>query len=1382
MSDQHHYTDHTSTILSHISPEFITSVNLDALLPILLDHQLITNDELCMIQSPKFSVATSSEKLLECLKHKEHGTLQKMLCSLNKECTHPQHKDLAAKLHDAMKVNNLVSQQVCLDCQLKQMASSFKKKTNLIESDTITKNAAEIKPSSDEASWSINTSVLQLEHPHLPTKDSDELIANSTAQQNADLNSTLQEHSIPESKATTTTDTTIDITTTSSIVTSDGHQLHTTLSTDVTLSVTESISPPLSTSSGVGDNSQALHLLRSKYDDIVQSLPSDYEKTLRVVQDHLTDDQICDVLTSPNYTIANKTILNYLMEKVKCTANIAEFCDLLEKITSLLPDPGILITIVYELRTASLSQESAFQGRNPPKKIVLNKDFAPLETHYHTILELMPDNYEQSVGKLQNYISDDQICMILSSSNSTTANKIILDCLIERMSCREELLDLCDQLETITTSHQFRMVISEIRSGIQFPISTISSTGIQSLSSGQQHHSTSPILPVLKKNYTRLCHCLPQDYMKTFDQLNQLIPTFSADFPFADRLKNLPSNEITNEAIVCFLMYMIKEDDDVFLFCDVMGKLCEETVSKNIIEAISNEFMEALSLPPRPTTTTTSTSLPNNCASSSSGLDLPRKLHQTSNDSLVKVVSTPLVSTLMASQYNQEYDDVVHKMAQNEPVTLDDIKSSDTAKKSRPTEKYLQRLCIEKYAIHWKTIGLELNLSSDVLCIIEAGNKADHVRCCQDMFKKWLERDPEATWKKLLEAASVALSQKNKNIKSLPLPRLPPNYVCRPRLLDEMISKLCQSTIDPNSYGTSLTVTGAGGFGKTSIVTALCHRVATKEQFADGVVFIELGPQATDPSMKLSQLYHLLTGQYLKQGDINHAEQEIQQLTTLYCDNLLVIIDDVWHVEDAEPIVKAFSSCKIVLTTRMNDIEEYIPTKHVVSVGPMEQSEAISLLTCGVIDIGQLSQEDMSLLDELAQDVHLWPLLLSLIRGQLCHNLKLHKLCFHDSIQNVQTKLRDKGLTAFDKNNIDRSRKYAVKICIDVTLDLLTKSLSDKMKTLIFWTGIGTSLQIAVLHNLWNVIKHEARDIVDSLWAYGLVQFTDIVLPPHNITQRCVEVHAVISQYIIENLDPDEYNTLAPSGRLGTMANVTDGIRQQFARSTVVYKQLSLSATDYLKQRVNEIQNLTLPHHIKQICMFAITDPLHTASILQGIQKTLHTMTCSDISVFYDEIYLLISNCRTTLKQVHKLSRTLTQNVQKCLTERNFLKLPEAIETYMSTYPMGMVAQQAVTMLKKLIPYCNVILLDCFVESCEWMHEMTPDYHEITLLILPYIKVHAEQLGQIYKSLKVGSPEIEKMHNYFLSGHYRKQLDLVNDNYLIKLQEVAPNSVRNRIS
>ena len=92
-------------------------------------------------------------------------------------------------------------------------------------------------------------------------------------------------------------------------------------------------------------------------------------------------------------------------------------------------------------------------------------DFTELRAHYHNILHLMPDDYELTVGKLQNYISFDQICVILSSSNSTIANKLILDYLIERMSCREELLDLCDQLASITTSHDMKIVINELRLG-----------------------------------------------------------------------------------------------------------------------------------------------------------------------------------------------------------------------------------------------------------------------------------------------------------------------------------------------------------------------------------------------------------------------------------------------------------------------------------------------------------------------------------------------------------------------------------------------------------------------------------------------------------------------------------------------------------------------------------------------------------------------------------------------------------------------------------------------------------------------------------------------------------------------------------------------------
>ena len=78
----------------------------------------------------------------------------------------------------------------------------------------------------------------------------------------------------------------------------------------------------------------------------------------------------------------------------------------------------------------------------------------------------MPDDYEQSIGKLQNYFSDEQICTILYSSDYTSANKLILDYLIERMSCKEDQLDLCDQLEKIAeASNELKTIIQEIRSG-----------------------------------------------------------------------------------------------------------------------------------------------------------------------------------------------------------------------------------------------------------------------------------------------------------------------------------------------------------------------------------------------------------------------------------------------------------------------------------------------------------------------------------------------------------------------------------------------------------------------------------------------------------------------------------------------------------------------------------------------------------------------------------------------------------------------------------------------------------------------------------------------------------------------------------------------------
>ena len=616
--------------------------------------------------------------------------------------------------------------------------------------------------------------------------------------------------------------------------------------------------------------------------------------------------------------------------------------------------------------------------------------------------------------------------------------------------------------------------------------------------------------------------------------------------------------------------------------------------------------------------------------------------------------------------------------------------------------------------------------------------------------------------------------------KYLQPPPLQCHHVNREILLDEIATKLLQATNDPNKYETILTITGAGGFGKTTTVISLCHFSIIQQQFTDGFVFIELGPQATDPCVKLRALYNLLTDE---QCDINVVEQKINQLTSDYYRNLLVIIDDVWHVEDAEPLVKAFSNCKTILTTRMNDIELYIPSKHSVTVGAMTHSEAISLFTSGIIDSSKLSQEDVNLLYELATDVHLWPLLLSLIRGQLSHNLKQYHLSYHKAIQNVQDKLYHKGLTAFDKNNImtmKKARNIAVKACIETTLELLTESLSHKIKTLILYTGIGTSLQTVVLNILWNISKQEAKDTVDVLWAYGLIQFTDITISS-NVTQHSVQVHAVISQYIIECTDSEELYNLAPfGGILNNARSVSEGISLSFLQSYGIHDLSLLSAMDFLKYSLCKLENVDMQDHLKAISMFTTIDPHVIILLLRQIKGALMTSpyTVNLLSLLGEEINSLTVDCAHMLKHTYKLCRKLNQSVQRSLSEKKYDELIQIVEEFIKNYPLCNVAQKAVSMVKKIMTYCDGELLHYMMMLCERLQIKTHDYHDSTTLILPIIKLYVKLHKRITSSLLNGSPDIELTYHYILSGKFSEEEELVSTNYLINLQDVAPNTVQ----
>ena len=598
--------------------------------------------------------------------------------------------------------------------------------------------------------------------------------------------------------------------------------------------------------------------------------------------------------------------------------------------------------------------------------------------------------------------------------------------------------------------------------------------------------------------------------------------------------------------------------------------------------------------------------------------------------------------------------------------------------------------------------------------------------------------------------------------------------------MDEIATKLLQATTDPNKYETTLTITGAGGFGKTTTVISLCHHPPIMEHFTDGFLFIELGPQATDPSIKLREIYHLLSGE---QCGLNIVQHKIIQLTNNYR-NLLVIIDDVWHVEDAEPLVKAFSNCSTILTTRMNDIKQYLPSNQSIFIGPMEQNEAFLLLTSGVINSSQLSQEDKQLLDELAQDIHLWPLLLCLIKGQLFHYLKQRHFSYHRAIQNIQVKLHDKGLTAFDKNEIEtknKSRKIAVKACIEITLESLPKSVTDKLKTLILWTGIGSSLQTAVLNILWNISESEADDTIQKLWNYGLVQYTDITISndDDNFMQHCVEAHVIISQYIIEYLDSYEAYTLSPTGELNTARSVHDRLKSKLQQSHEAHDPSLLTPVEYLNYWLSIIEDTALPFIFKSINMFTVTDSYAIILILQQIIVSLMNFphTTDLLLLIGTEIDLLISECKQTLRDVHKLSRKLNQSVQRNTFAKKFDKLTQSVEEFIMNYPVCNIAKKAVNMVQKIIKYCNSNLFSFMNMKCEELQMMKTGYHRIVLVILPRVKLYVKVRNKIASALHSGSSDIESAHQYLVTGQHYREFELVKTKYFTKIQEVAPNYV-----
>ena len=94
------------------------------------------------------------------------------------------------------------------------------------------------------------------------------------------------------------------------------------------------------------------------------------------------------------------------------------------------------------------------------------------------------------------------------------------------------------------------------------------------------------VLSVVKKNYTRLCECLPQDHMKNIDNLKILLKLSDNSL---STLASLSTFGVANEGVIVTLMVkLLKTDEAALQVCDTMEKLIDSEPSKRVVETFRN--------------------------------------------------------------------------------------------------------------------------------------------------------------------------------------------------------------------------------------------------------------------------------------------------------------------------------------------------------------------------------------------------------------------------------------------------------------------------------------------------------------------------------------------------------------------------------------------------------------------------------------------------------------------------------------------------------------------------------------------------------------------------------------------------------------------------
>lgn len=324
---------------------------------------------------------------------------------------------------------------------------------------------------------------------------------------------------------------------------------------------------------------------------------------------------------------------------------------------------------------------------------------------------------------------------------------------------------------------------------------------------------------------------------------------------------------------------------------------------------------------------------------------------------------------------------------------------------------------------------------------------------------------------------------------------LPVDYVRR----GDELERLKQSLLDPEREETAavtLALSGAGGFGKTTLAQALCDDDDVQTFFHGGVLWTTLGERPGDLTPLVGDLITTLSGE---PHGFARQDAAVARLRELLAERtLLFVIDDVWDAEHLKPFTQGGPRCARLITTRVLDALPARVTK--INVDAMRPEEAVRLLR---FDLPEGGDAEFA---ELSAALGEWPLLLKLVNGALRYRVADVQEPLADALAFVREDLKENGLVAFDVQNTE-ARDKAVEATLRASLRHLNEGEDARFRELAVFPE-DADVPLAALERLWGLSRVNTDKLCGLLHRLSLLQTFDL-------KERRVRLHDVIRKYLV---------------------------------------------------------------------------------------------------------------------------------------------------------------------------------------------------------------------------------------------------------------------------